>query len=529
MYKFQEELFIKRINASKNHNFFNAIFKFDIVENIISRLQDNNGPNMIHYGLFSSSLADTMIKYSLNRLIITFSHTKWKSNIYGSTNFMSDIPSGISVFAQFRSNVDIETEWESLTNLLSGMLCTSIGTSARYYTIDPSDFINDSSGQSMNKWAIIPFETVCTENFAPWKKMLPCKKQGLIYLVNEIVWFSKHYIALRIDLTSKINQLYDATIYQISFNSTLNSLTTGMDVPSSLYIKHLFLHLFGKFYTNDNFCSIPYNASMLHFLNIDKNQSESSINIADLLNISENGKLIFSKSSQYLYENMYNSHKYLTGYSRHMATLNVIISKFTFNQDLTNLITMSYLQIIPFFLKIYVSTLKIRAKLSNGTIHDCKDIKLTLKMPIKQKSNNYQQEAASFLQIYLFNKRPGIFDPQCFDSLNDIDRITISMSILFKLFAWHKYPPDSNHGFYIPGGLLKYNCENNKSDKNETRVIDKTVYDDALLLLLPTPDFSMPYNVLCISCTVLALSFGTIFNYCSKIFLKGAFVYDRTS
>ena len=33
---------------------------------------------------------------------------------------------------------------------------------------------------------------------------------------------------------------------------------------------------------------------------------------------------------------------------------------------------------------------------------------------------------------------------------------------------------------------------------------------------LPTPDFSMPYNVVTVSCTVMALLFGTIFNILTR-------------
>ena len=33
---------------------------------------------------------------------------------------------------------------------------------------------------------------------------------------------------------------------------------------------------------------------------------------------------------------------------------------------------------------------------------------------------------------------------------------------------------------------------------------------------LPTPDFSMPYNVICLTCTVVALAFGPLHNITTK-------------
>merc|ERR1719420_2130114 len=42
------------------------------------------------------------------------------------------------------------------------------------------------------------------------------------------------------------------------------------------------------------------------------------------------------------------------------------------------------------------------------------------------------------------------------------------------------------------------------------------IYTETLLVSLPTPDFSMPYNVICLACTVAALAFGPIHNITTK-------------
>ena len=42
------------------------------------------------------------------------------------------------------------------------------------------------------------------------------------------------------------------------------------------------------------------------------------------------------------------------------------------------------------------------------------------------------------------------------------------------------------------------------------------VHTEALLVLLPTPDFSMPYNVICFVSTVIAIGFGSLFNLTTK-------------
>lgn len=44
----------------------------------------------------------------------------------------------------------------------------------------------------------------------------------------------------------------------------------------------------------------------------------------------------------------------------------------------------------------------------------------------------------------------------------------------------------------------------------------KRLYTEVLLVYLPTPDFSMPYNVICLACTVVALAFGPLHNCTTK-------------
>jgi len=49
------------------------------------------------------------------------------------------------------------------------------------------------------------------------------------------------------------------------------------------------------------------------------------------------------------------------------------------------------------------------------------------------------------------------------------------------------------------------------------------LHSETLLVSLPTPDFSMPYNVICLACTVIAIAFGSIHNLTTRRFV----VYDE--
>ena len=39
------------------------------------------------------------------------------------------------------------------------------------------------------------------------------------------------------------------------------------------------------------------------------------------------------------------------------------------------------------------------------------------------------------------------------------------------------------------------------------------------MVSLPTPDFSMPYNVICLACTVVAIAFGSLHNLTTRSFV----------
>lgn len=45
------------------------------------------------------------------------------------------------------------------------------------------------------------------------------------------------------------------------------------------------------------------------------------------------------------------------------------------------------------------------------------------------------------------------------------------------------------------------------------------LHTESLLVILPTPDFSMPYNVICLACTVVAIAFGSIHNLTTRRFV----------
>lgn len=94
-----------------------------------------------------------------------------------------------------------------------------------------------------------------------------------------------------------------------------------------------------------------------------------------------------------------------------------------------------------------------------------------------------------------------------------------------KLFLkWTEYNPDASLGFYTPSAIITAVLPNAppaasiqmlKEDYGVVRL-----YTEKLLVLLPTPDFSMPYNVICLTCTIVALAFGSFHNLTTKTLVR---------
>merc|ERR1712083_268303 len=108
--------------------------------------------------------------------------------------------------------------------------------------------------------------------------------------------------------------------------------------------------------------------------------------------------------------------------------------------------------------------------------------------------------------------------------------LEISIEFEKSLLKWLEYPPDANKGFYVNSALIstiledKTNftgIERRASSYKETMSNGQSpvliqLYTESLLVNLPTPDFSMPYNVICLTCTVVALAFGPLHNITTK-------------
>lgn len=89
------------------------------------------------------------------------------------------------------------------------------------------------------------------------------------------------------------------------------------------------------------------------------------------------------------------------------------------------------------------------------------------------------------------------------------------------ILRYTEYPPDANRGFDVAPAVIRLLPNSGNASRSSVVEGQAEVYirTSSLLLPLPTPDFSMPYNVIILTSTVMALAFGMIFNLLVRRFV----------
>lgn len=88
--------------------------------------------------------------------------------------------------------------------------------------------------------------------------------------------------------------------------------------------------------------------------------------------------------------------------------------------------------------------------------------------------------------------------------------LRLSMDVTKAFLRYTEHPPDAQRGWDLPPAII-YPLG---LDSQPSRM-----YTPTLLVDLATPDFSMPYNVIIFTCTLVAFIFGNIFNFLTRKFV----------
>lgn len=509
---FTEELLIKPLYTDQiyTHFHFSTIWDTDV-----------HTEKFQHTHLFPRALGEIIKRHNVQELHLSLTAGLWRYETWGYP--ITSAPPGAELWVWFKKDTeDVDKNWKELANSLSGLICASlnfIDTSnsiSPEYSFRPNGVVNDQNvNSSYLRYSALPREIVCTENLTPWKKLLPCEsKKGLASLLNSGYIYNTRYHSLSIhfrpickdlecgetsiEVKQYVDLVYDYLILGARNWSIRRLFGQGilgscpLAKSSTVYVD-----------TSSN-SSLPFDLSpqpdeFVYSVRGGYETKFAKYNVANeplslYASYLENAKVLIN-SPPVLHAN-----QYLTGYGQEFGG---IVTKVYNNH--WNVIDVVVLQNIPWYIPIYLHTLKIN---SNGEILKPLFIKY---VPGKLRKRPY------YVEIVL--RLPP--------------RSTTSISVDFEhvFLKWTEYPPDASHGFYISSSVIsamlplarnitglpqRGSTLSDSFNSSSGSGYFVQVHTETMVVTLPTPDFSMPYNVICLACTVVALAFGPLHNITTK-------------
>ncbi|XP_033101551.1 GPI transamidase component PIG-T-like [Anneissia japonica] len=520
-----EELLIKPLPSGNVYAHFQFTTKWDI-----DILREEK---LLHYNLFPKTLGQVINKYSVQELHLSLTQSIWRSNAWGYPAISA--PPGAEIWVWFKkSTKNVDEAWAGLVNALSGQFCASLNfidsTTSIQPTLSfrPEGLLPDGypTDSRLLRYASLPRENVCTENLTPWKKLLPCTSMaGLGTLLQATHLYNANYHSLAVH----VRPVCRDTICSQSSVELSQSLALVIDPTLSKLQKSTgwsLRNMFGKniqggcplattsvvmvdvsMNSTSNLMQLSPNPTEVIFTTrggdsrkyavYDLHKQEGKLNI-------EAKMLTSQKQAQATPPAVYGQ-KYLTGYGQEKGGISCILH----NNDPSKSLRTIYLDIIPWYMRLYLHTIKI-----TNSVKHIKAEKL-LYSPGKDRTKPY------ILEMQL--------------TLPPRSTTTISIQFDKAFLKWTEHPPDANIGFYTSSAVIStmlMSADNITSPEHHTALLTPSIrnpresefflriYTEGLLVQLPTPDFSMPYNVICLTCTVVAIGFGSIHNLTTRQFIR---------
>uniref|UniRef100_A0A0N5C6C0 GPI transamidase component PIG-T n=1 Tax=Strongyloides papillosus TaxID=174720 RepID=A0A0N5C6C0_STREA len=476
---FKEALFITKL---KNQRTF-AQFDFTIKAGNISSQT---------YDLFPRTIAEIVEKHSLDYLSFSLAFSNWLSNDWGYQP-QPENPVGASLKVSFQNESYHDDAWTNLINSLSGIFCGSWHNSATYYTI---------TIDKLYKEAVFPEESVCTENFSPFLKLLPCKGvAGIASLMNTELFYAAAFNSINLNFNRTMGNLKiminfvgskDKGIRNFDFESlfgkSLSSYSCELASSSKIYIEMFdglklsvtpdnVLEKFGR-----NFA--VYNLLRANFSSISGLYENPTIKPRERLSYPP--LVTIHSSTSHVGEQ---SGSIITKIrNNHSDKINVILS-----------------QSIQWYIKVFLHTLTFQC--------DGNDVPFKFQRVIQSKIRD----------------RPYYFELST--KLPSGSLCILKFNYGLHFLKTSEYPPDAEKGrviegikldLLLPSDVYFSNATyiNMEEIDNDSEYINFSIYGHPISIQLPLPDFSMPFNVICMVCTVMFNFYGSFHALSTKVMLK---------
>lgn len=451
---------------------------------------------------------------------------RWDAESWGARpwNGAQEGGTGVEIWAWVDavSDEEAEKQWLTLTNALSGLFCASLNfidstrTTKPVMTFEPKGRFDNKTMENMYLLhGTLPKEIVCTENLTPFLKLLPCKgKAGISSLLDGHKLFDASWQSMSVDvrpieggleLTQTVDMVLDVHRAKRPNNNPIPRPIKAEKLKcdtSKPYHSHdtcfvlddpkgegwTLSEIFGVQMKGS--CPLAGEEAESVCFNVDNDAqiftAEGVVERKDesgflrCFKISgEKFDLVFpaqDRKQTPLEQPALYAERTFTGYGQERGGMQAILT----NPSLTETKEIVYTEFLPWFMKLYLHTLKVKV---DG------------------------QEQDLIKEMYYRPAHDRVRGTQLEIKMDIPANSTVVLSYDFEkaILRYTEYPPDANRGFDIAAAVIN--------------VGNASIRTTSLLLPLPTPDFSMPYNVIIFTSTVMALAFGFIFNLMVRRFV----------
>lgn len=424
-----------------------------------------------------------------------------------------------------------DDRWLTLTNALSGLFCASLNfidstrTTRPVMSFQPSEYHPNATISNLHLLhGTLPREVVCTENLTPFLKLLPCKgRAGISSLLDGHKLFDASWQSMSIDVTPICSS--DSNDCQLQITQTIDMVldiqrskrprdnpiprpvpneelkcdttkpyhshdtcypldTSGQEEDWTL--SQIFGHaLKGSCPLADDgidpVClNVPHARQVYSSGSAKERKDESGYMRCFALAKDEEFELVLPQQDisekAPLEQPLLYAERSFTGYGQERGGVQAILT----NPSASESVEFVYFETLPWFMKLYLHTLQAKI---NGNSEDV--IQEMYYRPALDRKRGTQLEVRMAIPAN--------------------STVVLTYDFEKAILRYTEYPPDANRGFDIAPAVITIG-----------NVSTRTT---SLLLPLPTPDFSMPYNVIILTSTVMALAFGSIFNLLVRRFV----------
>ena len=507
------------------------------------------------FRFFPRSLGDILQHATTQELHLRFSTGRWDTENWGARPWdgIKEGGTGVELWAWIEGSDDEDAfhDWTTLVQSLSGLFCASLNFIDSTKTTRPViSFSPQGDHEDMNDLyllhGMLPGEVVCTENLTPFLKLLPCKgKAGISSLLDGHKVFDATWQTMSIDVRPKcfprgrnckmeISQTIDMVLdierskrpkndpiprpipsEQLACDETkaYHSADTCYPLDKIEEPEWLLSDVFGRpmagscvLGESESTNTQPICLEVPHERQVAITDSGSEFKTPSwepesrCYQVKPNEPFDMRLAQQKmshphdLDEELISAERTITG---HGASHGGIQATITNLHPLLPL-SVAYFESLPWFMRPYMHTLEA------SILHSTDDHNTNKSAPIIQKM---------FYKPSIDRHRGTQFELLL--TLPPATTITLSYSFEKAILRYTEYPPDANRGFNVGPAVLRVLDQPSLDGDGKTNR-DIYVRTTSLLLVLPTPDFSMPYNVIILTSTVMALAFGSIFNLVTR-------------